>query len=243
MPIHDWSRAEAGIFHHFHQRWISELSDRLNGGALPKGFFALLEQSAGGAVPDVLTLERLPPEAGDDSGPGLAVATAPPQTRYVMSADLEIYAARADLISIRHPLGEVVAVLEVVSPGNKSSRHALRAFVEKSLALLSRGVHLLVVDLLPPTKRDPRGIHAAIWEEIQDQEFLPPADKPLTLASYAAGFVKRAYVEPVAVGDVLPTMPLFLSPELHIPTPLEESYMRTWSLCPPPMRELLQPKN
>ena len=29
MPIHDWTRADAGDFHHFHQRWISALTDDL----------------------------------------------------------------------------------------------------------------------------------------------------------------------------------------------------------------------
>ena len=36
------------------------------------------------------------------------------------------------------------------------------------------------------------------------------ADEPLTLAAYSAGPVKTAYVEPAAVGDLLPEMPLFL---------------------------------
>jgi hypothetical protein len=35
----------------------------------------------------------------------------------------------------------------------------------------------------------------------------------LLLAAYAAGAVIRAYIEPVAVGDALWAMPLFLSPE------------------------------
>ena len=34
MPIHDWTRLEPGDFHHFHQRWISALTDSLNGGLL-----------------------------------------------------------------------------------------------------------------------------------------------------------------------------------------------------------------
>ena len=36
MPIHDWTRAEDGDFHHFHQRWISALTDALNGVTLPR---------------------------------------------------------------------------------------------------------------------------------------------------------------------------------------------------------------
>ena len=51
-------------------------------------------------------------------------------------------------------------------------------------------------------------------------------DKPLTLAAYSAGPVK-AYVEPVAVGDVMPDMPLFLDPDRHVPAPLEATYQAT----------------
>jgi hypothetical protein len=27
MPIHDWTRVSAGIFHHFHQDWTIEIRD------------------------------------------------------------------------------------------------------------------------------------------------------------------------------------------------------------------------
>ena len=107
----------------------------------------------------------------------------------------------------------MIAVIEIVSPGNKSSRHALRAFVEKMTDLLREGVHLLIIDLFPPGPRDPEGVHKVIWDELQEEPFELPPDKPLTLAAYSAGAVKTAYVEPVAVGDLLPEMPLFLEPE------------------------------
>jgi hypothetical protein len=57
MPIHDWTRAEAGDFHHFHQTWIPLLAAALNNGGLPPGFIALAEQVAGRTIPDVVTLE------------------------------------------------------------------------------------------------------------------------------------------------------------------------------------------
>ena len=63
------------------------------------------------------------------------------------------YARMANRILIRHPLGHVVAVVEIVSPGNKDSRHSLRSFVEKAVTILRGGVHLLIIDLFPP--RDP----------------------------------------------------------------------------------------
>jgi len=134
-------------------------------------------------------------------------------------------------------MGDVVAVLKIVSPGNKDSRAALSSFVAKTLALLTRGINLLIIDLLPPTKRDPEGIHGAIWAELEEAPFALPADKPLTLASYAAGPPKTAYVEPVGFGEPLPNMPLFLGAHSHVQVPLEETYERTWSLCPPPLRE------
>ena len=138
MPIHDWSRAAAGLFHHFHQRWSGAICDALNAGRLPKGYYALIEQSAAGLYPDVLALERGPRTVGRRNPPtGIAVATAPPQTRFVSQATEEdVYAAKANRIAIHHPLGEVVAVIEIVSPGNKNSRHALRTFVEKTLEFL-----------------------------------------------------------------------------------------------------------
>src|ERR1700720_2184639 len=58
MPMHDWTRVEAGIFHAFHHDWITEISRALNRGLLPAAYYALPEQFAGGLGPDVLTLRR-----------------------------------------------------------------------------------------------------------------------------------------------------------------------------------------
>ena len=234
MPIHDWTRAPSGYFHHFHQRWTGAICDALNAGLLPKGIFALVEQYSGAMVPDVLALETQPLQDRDwsDSRGGVALATEPPGTRFVSREDQEIvYAARASRVAL-HRDDETIAVIEIVSPGNKGSRIALRQFVEKSLGLLERGINLLVVDLFPPTRRDPKGIHPAIWSGINDEPFSLPADKRLTLASYVAGTFKTAYVEPVAAGDSLPAMPLFLDTKKYIRVPLEETYEATWKACP-----------
>jgi hypothetical protein len=58
------------------------------------------------------------------------------------------------------------------------------------------------------------------------------ADKPLTLASYESSLTVRAYVVPVAVGDSLPDMPLFLEPGGHILAPLESTYRSAWEAVP-----------
>jgi hypothetical protein len=59
-----------------------------------------------------------------------------------------------------------------------------------------------------------------------------------SIASYDAGNELTAYVDPVAVGDTLPDVPLFLAPGWYINIPLEATYERSWSYCPPSIREL-----
>jgi len=86
----------------------------------------------------------------------------------------------------------------------------------------------------------PQGIHKAIWDEIVEGPFELPPDKTLTLAAYEAGPVKVAHVEPVAVGDVVPDMPLFLAPELCVPAPLETTYQTTWNVFPAALKGLLE---
>src|SRR5712692_9855684 len=57
MPVHDWTRVDAGIFHHFHHDWITEIARALNRVLLPADYYALAEQHAAGFGPDVLTLQ------------------------------------------------------------------------------------------------------------------------------------------------------------------------------------------
>jgi hypothetical protein len=243
MPVHDWTRVDAGLFHDFHQGWIIELRNALNGGVLPPDYFALAEQSIRGPIPDVLTLRlalgKKPPTGTDRA---VAVTTDPPRARVIRSTEVSVYARKADRITVRHRHGEIVAVIEIISPGDKGSISELRAFVGKTSDLTQRGVHVLVIDLIPPTKRDPEGLHQAIWDEIgDDDDFTLPADQPLTVASYSAGPIKTAYVDTIAVGDVLPDAPLFLEPERYVPVPLEGTYQTTWHYFPDPMKELLRP--
>jgi Protein of unknown function (DUF4058) len=232
MPIHDWTRVRPGRFHHFHQSWVANIAAALNTGLLPPDYFALSEQRAGGPVPDVVTL-KLPPKPGAGRQPvGTAVADVPPRVRHQTESDAANYARRADRLTVRNEDGDVVAIIEIVSPGNKDSRNALRQFTRKAAQYLHAGINLLLVDLFPPSKRDPQGIHKAIWDRIRDEPFELPPDKPLTLAAYTNGSAIRAYIDPVAVGDPLPDMPIFLTPDRYVPCPLEATYQTTWAVFP-----------
>lgn len=253
MPIHDWTRVIAGIFHDFHHEWVSTIKRALNSGLLPADYYALAEQVASGLGPDVLTLESIRPQPVKSSGNGpatavatdqggLALATTPPKVRFTATAEPDRYARKRNRIAIRHRSGDqVVAIIEIVSPGNKASRHALRSFVEKAAERLDAGIHLLIIDLFPPGPRDPQGIHGAIWSEYVGDDFQLPPGRPLTLVAYSAGDLKQAFIELTAVGEVLPEMPLFLEPGLYVPVPLGATYLAAFDAVPRRWQEELEP--
>ena len=156
MPIHDWTRVDAGTFHDFHQGWTIEIRNRLNGGILPDGYFAMADQRVSGPEPDIVALRLRGPEPTG----GLVVAETPPRVKQAARVETEaaLYARKANRIAIRHGLGRVVAMIEVVSPGNKDSKHAIASFVAKAVDFLRNGIHFLVVDPFPRGPRDPDGI-------------------------------------------------------------------------------------
>ncbi len=239
MPMHDWTAVDAGTYHHFHQDWTIELCRRLNAGVLPAGYFAMADQRVGGPEPDVTALQRQAPPNPKGSG-GLAVLDTPPQAKLRASSNRMMYARKANRIAIRHRLGRVVAVIELVSPGNKDGEHSVRAFTTKAVEYLRQGVHFLMVDPFPPTPRDPDGLHAIIWEAMVGERFeARPDDKPLVASAFDAGYELNAYVEPLAVGDTLPDMPLFLEPGVYVPCPLEAAYATSWSTLPDVIREIV----
>jgi hypothetical protein len=239
MPMHDWTRVEEGIYHAFHHWWITEISDALNGGLLPKSLYALPEQVAAGFGPDVLTLQG--GSDGDPAGGGTATL-AKPKPQLTARKIGGISPRRKSLVAVRHVTGDrVVAMIEVVSPGNKNTAHAFRSFVQKAAELLEQRVHLLLIDPFPPGPRDPNGIHAAIWDDIAGEPFALPADKPLTLVAYEVEYDINAYARTIAVGDPLPDMPLFLAPGGHIDVPLERTYQSAWGKVPARWQRVIAP--
>jgi len=246
MPMHDWSRVDTNLYHDFHQAWSISVRNALNSGLLPPGFAALVEQHAAGLVPDVLAVQRRRSDSPLELPSGGVVTIEPPKTRLQFQTKRSLLHLRANRIAIRHRMGEVVCIIEIVSPGNKDSQAALRSFVEKTKEFLESGVNVLIVDPFPPTTRDPGGIHKAIWDAIEGEEpFEVPTSQPLTLAAYVAGNIAvgrsiRAFVETVGIGSLLPDMPAYLDTDYHVPVPLENTYQSTWETCPLDMRYLVE---
>jgi hypothetical protein len=213
MPVHDWTRVSDGIFHHFHYSWVLEIKRALKRGPLPEGYYVMAEQIGGlGTIVHVRA-----------------------------SIPRDPYARLQRTVVIRHTSGDrIVAMIEVLSPGNKSSRHAIGSFLDKAIAALDGGVHLLLVDIHPPGPRDPNGIHGALLNEIGTEEYVLSRERPLTAEAYTSGAaLVDAFVNHFAVGEPIPEMPLFLTRENFIRVPLEAAYRAAWEDVPPQYQEVL----
>ena len=243
MPMHDWTRVDPNDYHTFHLFWITHLSEALNRNRLPKGYYAMADHTTPPIIPDVVTLStQNAPEPREEKGGGVAVAAPPQTTIAVTEPGRKRKLAGRRRVAIKHVRDrQIVAVIEIVSPSNKAKKEEFNDLVGKSVQLLRQGVHVLLIDPFPPTRRDPNGIHAAVGKELTGKKVSHDESKPLTLASYAARGedTYSAFVEPLAVGERLKDMPLFLTSALHVPAPLEETYQMAWNGYPEPIRRLV----
>ncbi len=259
--IHDWTSVPSFVWGDFHAGWIGELRKQLNGGVLSDPFYAVAETQGGLTVesaesPDgnglsddhddpvggrrfVGDLLSLREGHGSDGGGGLAVAEAPPHTRLTLQAPTPTAVRR---ILIRHASGDrVVALIELVSPGNRDGRRKIESFCDHIEAAVGGGVHVLLVDLFPPTNLLPDGIQGAVAERF-GIDYDPPPDEPLCCAAYrAAGPATTSFIEPLAVGAPVPTMPLFLTTDRYVNLPLAESYAEAFGPTPRKYKALLDP--
>lgn len=237
MPMHDWTRVGAWLYHDFHTLWIGTIRRALNDGRMPPGYYALAEQTTRTMGPDVIALERKEP--GESPRGSQAVGGSVGVTVRA-SAKPQSPAFRPKRVAVRHTTGDrVVAIIELVSPGNKDSRHAVRQFARKVVRPVHAGVHVLFVDPFPPRAGDPHGMHNVVWPMLNGDPHHFPPDTPLLAAGYEAVDPTVCYLTPFAVGRPLPDMPVFLEPGLSVTLPLEATYAAAFADVLPMHRQML----
>jgi hypothetical protein len=166
-----------------------------------------------------------------DESRGVATATwAPPQPTLTVETDLGEEYVYEVLVYDQSRARHLVAAVEIVSPANKDREESRRAFVTKCAALLQQGVCVSIVDLV--TTR-----HFNLYTELLSQlHRSDPAFGPRPPWLYAVTCRKRkndrtshidSWAYPLAIGQPLPTLPLWLSEELFVPVELEASYEDT----------------
>lgn len=126
----------------FDALWAAAIVETLNRDVLAEDYFADMHVHVGSQV-EVATLE----ETQTVAGPGAAQPTWEPgspqwelATEFPDEFEIQVFATSAG--------ANLAAAVELVSPGNKDRPETRRAFAAKCVAYLSRGVGVVVVDVV-----------------------------------------------------------------------------------------------
>jgi hypothetical protein len=126
--------------------------------------------------------------------------------------------------------GRLVAAVEIVSPANKDRPEHRRAFVAKCAALLQEQVAVAIIDVVTTRHFN---LYGELLELIGETDPALTHEAPALYAAACRGTKKdntwlvETWTFPVAVGQPLPTLPLWLADNLAVPLELEASYEET----------------
>jgi len=231
MPLRDHFHpplSERRPWESFHATWASTLADTLNAGILPRGYIALEQIHAGAAIEiDVATFGE--GTAAANGGGGTATV---PRTVWVPATPPLLLPAvfpPSCTVEILDTEGgrTLVAAIELVSPGNKDRGGKRRLFTAKCAAYLSRGIGLIVVDVVTSRQAN---LHNELMELLDlDAQFRMPPEQSLYAVAYrplqeGAGRIET-WPYALGVGQPLPTMPLSLAAEYCVAVNLEGAYL------------------
>jgi hypothetical protein len=229
MPLLDHFHPPLSLRRHWenlHSAWANALRDQLNDDLLPPNYFAEVQITHGSrAEIDVATFEG---NAGSTAGEGGVAVWAPPRAPF--SATLQFTHPDLFEIQVRRDDGgpKLVAAVELVSPANKDRSGHRHAFAVKCASYLQEQVAVVVVDVV--TLRS-GNLHTATVGLLQVRDESSLDDAALYATSYRTVPRKDAcgleyWVETLAIGGDLPTVPLWLSPDLCVPLDLDQAYRR-----------------
>jgi len=182
---------------------------------------------------DIGTYRDLKPDSpavGPSEG-GIAVATyAPPQPTLTVEPRLplqDVYEVRI-YDSRRHR--RLVAAIEIVSPSNKNRPETRTTFVSKVASLLKQDICVSVVDVV--TTHD-FNLYAEFLSFVDSadpalgEEPAPIYSMTARMRSAGGHRLMDSWYHPLALGEPLPTLPIWLTDSSAISLDLEASYEET----------------
>jgi hypothetical protein len=233
MPLLDHFRKPASRvpWRSIHSGWISELTTRLNT-ILPPGYIALDSMSidGGGLEVDIgIEEEDEPPPATSAGSGGTAVATARAVYAPPPATGTALYEF-PDTVEVRvtsEETGQLVGAVEFISLGNKDRSAKRDMFLAKCLDYLAGGACVVVVDVITERKAN---LHNEIVARLGADTLALPEDTSLYATTYRPLIRKKkmnvdVWVNPLQIGQPLPTMPLRVVAGLFVPVELEETYV------------------
>lgn len=215
-PRHRWES--------FHSNWATRLADALNE-VLPKDFLAEeYTHSADNLEIDVATYETDP--GVSDNGRAAVLTWRPTAPAVVMPAtfpdnfEVKVFGRIGGM--------NLVAAIELVSPGNKDRPAEVQAFAAKVATYLHQGVAVLVIDIVTARRAN---LHNATMQLMSGAEStLLPDDGRQYAVSYRPLLRDgqpqiEQWRETFDIGDHLPTMPLRITGDLFAPVDFEATYL------------------
>jgi hypothetical protein len=203
--------------------------EKLNRDVLADEYYADMQVHVGSAVEvDIATLDESGNTGERNSGgttATLAPAWAPPATNLILPTvfpddiEVQVFATITG--------ATLVGAIELVRPGNKDRPEARQAFAAKCVSYLTRGIGLIVVDIV--TNRLANLHNEMIGLLGYGQPFLLEPAATIYAVAYrpsrrSSGDQIELWPHLLAVGQPLPVLPLALRNAGVVPVDLEETY-------------------
>jgi Protein of unknown function (DUF4058) len=210
----------------FHGLWAAALVEKLNRDVLAEEYFADMQVHIGSQVQvDIATLEESGHQGGGAATATLATAWAPPATSLIVPAvfpddiEVQVFATATG--------ATLVGAIEMVSPANKDRPETRRAFAAKCVAYLTRGIGLIVVDIVTNRLAN---LHNEVMGLLGHGEpfLLVPSATTYAVAyrpsRQPSGDQIELWPKLLTLGQPLPVLPLALRNAGVVPIDLEETY-------------------
>lgn len=169
----------------------------------------------------------------ENGGVATLVAREPTLTAQADLSKLDEYEVRIYDVERGRTL---VAAIEIVSPANKDRPSTRGHFSHKVATLLRHEVCVTIVDIVTLSQANLYAEFMAFIEKRDPTLSEPPPNLYATTlrTRMPARPRDRAMLDvwfyPLAIGQPLPTVPVWISPERHVELPLEPSYQETCRL-------------
>lgn len=225
-PIRHWEA--------FHARWAASIADALNRDLPPKFYYAEAQVLVGGRIEiDVAAFDERPrgETSGGEGNTATAIAEpqpwAPPNATMVMPA---IYPDSLEVLVFNGESGpNLVAAIELISPGNKDRPEYRRAFAAKCASYLHQGIGLVTIDIVTSRQRNLHNelIHlmgSADSFLLLEGALLAVAYRPSRRSHDENSGVVEIWHSELALGQPLGNIPLALDRGLFLPLDLDATY-------------------
>lgn len=205
--------------------WAAAIVEKLNRDVLADEYFADMQVHIGSQVEvDIATFTESE-GTGIRSAVATAPAWAPPTTNLILPVvfpdeiEVQVFATTTG--------AHLVGAIELISPGNKDRPETRQAFVAKCIAYLTRGIGLIVVDIVTNRLSN---LHNELMGQLGHGAPFLLGDLTTTYAvayrpsrQRSAGQIE-VWPRPLLLGQPLPMLPLALRNAGMVPVDLEETY-------------------